>query len=236
MQFDYSSGFLLTAINVALIVLIGLTYMNYQSKGKNLFISFAIISGNFIIFFIPLFLLLFPLVNLISQYEVVLRLDFLEAEINSGVLALRISSIMIFINIVLLAGKKYEFILAERISAIYFQYVFYGLTLVMLWILTIMSKVSLSTVLLSWAIFFIIDDWAIITSYSNELKTHPIKAHANRILFFNTGILLLLVYTIFIHFGFIISLILTPFFFHIYFQTTVQTTLSTQNTNSIDVS
>ena len=75
----------------------------------------------------------------------------------------------------------------------------YGLFLVVLanlWFLTLHQAETVQIALMSWAFFFIIDDWAIIRDYSYALKGRVFGAHKLRIHVFNVLLIAVLVVTV----------------------------------------
>ncbi len=56
-----------------------------------------------------------------------------------------------------------------------------------LWVLTILPlpREPILVALLSWALFFIFDDWIIITGYARSLKGRIFPSHAARVHLFN---------------------------------------------------
>jgi hypothetical protein len=68
-------------------------------------------------------------------------------------------------------------------------------------------EVSLLVALLGWALFFVFDDWAIITQYARSLKGRIFPGHARRIDFFNAVLIGPLLILIFQQFSFAFAII-----------------------------
>ena len=141
-------------------------------------------------------------------------------ELSNGVLAMRFSSITLGYSVIItlrkitrmtpFPNKKTEkeyknYNEATKIGLPYFQTTrnrfehyflnltqnsYYSLVLTSLWILYFYEIDSISSVLLSYFLFMIIDDWTIIYSYSLRLKGLIINSHFIKILVLNIVLLI----------------------------------------------
>lgn len=152
------------------------------------------------------FLVIYPLYNLILQSF--WDLDFYQKQISLGTLALRITSLLLgfnflkslYIFITSKLKKTQDKLVADyadlqniepliNLEAINFilltQNLIYGAIILLLWIFIFLSKSLFELRIVSWGLFFIIDDWAIISDNLIALKGRILKWHRLRILFFN---------------------------------------------------
>lgn len=152
------------------------------------------------------FLLIYPLYNLISQ--IIFNLEFYQKEISQGTLALRITSLLLgfnflkslYIYITSKLKENQDKLVADypdlqkiepliNVQAISFllltQNLIYGAVILLLWIFIFLSKTLFELRVVSWGLFFIIDDWAIISDNLIALKGRILKWHRLRIVFFN---------------------------------------------------
>ena len=152
------------------------------------------------------FLLIYPLCNLLFQNF--LSLEIYKKEISQGTLALRFTSILLGFNFLkslynffaykLLQNQK-ELIadypdlqkIEPRINEAYIDFILvsqnliYGTVTLLLWVFVFLSKSLLELRVVTWGLFFIIDDWAIISDNLIALKGRILKWHKFRIIFFN---------------------------------------------------
>lgn len=173
------------------------------------------------IFTIPVFILLFLVYLALDFAIIYFSFGFLHheftnisfwrLELENGVLALRLAALMMFlesaykINILSriddwgdsrgITWKSSWSTLGEKIGIRLIpdiiQMFFYMLVIYILAI-SIMSGVQgLLVIISSWTLFFIVDDWRIISSYKNIKKICPIKSHRIRILLFNAFLFIL---------------------------------------------
>ncbi|MCB0409929.1 MAG: hypothetical protein KDD29_06890 [Flavobacteriales bacterium] len=166
-----------------------------------------------------LFALVYPILNLAFQTEN-LNVAFFKEELSLGIIGIRISSLILavrcLINFVKLFSiiqkvefkalkTKYEFeefiklkSKLEDSSLIIkslVQYSFYLIVIISLWVFTISNKNSLSIQVLSWGLFFIIDDWNIIAAYYEQLKGRILRFQKWKIVFFDILLSILLFYS-----------------------------------------
>ena len=71
------------------------------------------------------------------------------------------------------------------------QFLFYLSVIAALWLNAIDGAHSLALALASWALFFIIDDWVIISEYTDELQVPPIPTHLYKVIGFDIALILL---------------------------------------------
>ncbi|MZG55772.1 hypothetical protein, partial [Photobacterium lucens] len=89
-------------------------------------------------------------------------------------------------NIDLLDTKQASFLLQKDLfSMSTLQYAFYLSCVSSLWFSTINAYSTIIISLTSWCLFYIIDDWSIISDYSKEYKKTPMKSHKIKVNFFN---------------------------------------------------
>ena len=69
------------------------------------------------------------------------------------------------------------------------QYAVYFFAATLLWINLANDKSSIAGACLSWAFFFIVDDWVIICAYVRRLRGHIVRSHSYRIHGFNVLLL-----------------------------------------------
>ena len=77
------------------------------------------------------------------------------------------------------------------------QFAFYLSAVAALWLSAIDARHSLVTTLASWCVFFIADDWTIISDYTDHFQAPTISAHKYKIQFFNFALLLLVPMSLF---------------------------------------
>ena len=166
-----------------------------------------------IFFGFSLFIIIYPIVNILFQIHF-LTVEFFIVEIKTGILFLRISSFLIGIKIMQFffttlfheefKSKQFkDFPKLKDIPKItdytnfslllFSQYGYYLTILFSLWMFVIQGIDSILVLLLNWAIFFIIDDWILITDYSQIIKGRMLKKHKFRIYFFNIILFLLFI-------------------------------------------
>lgn len=73
----------------------------------------------------------------------------------------------------------------------FFQFAFYTCVIITLWLILIFQASSLWSQLSNFLVFFILDDWAIVSDYENALKGRIISGHAWKIFVFNLLLLTL---------------------------------------------
>lgn len=159
---------------------------------------------------------IYPILNLVYNYEIISG-NWLDQELANGLIGLRISSVIIGITsliytietvtseslfsskrILTKQGKFQELsnlsihISGEDLNYIIIgQYGFYLLIIIMLWISSILDCSNTLLLIINWALFFIIDDWAIISRYAIETNGRIFSTHRIRINIFNIALLLL---------------------------------------------
>ncbi len=182
-----------------------------------------------------LFLIFFPIVNfvfLLDDFSAVK--DGFKGELENGVLMLRISSLMVGVEIFIMDYKKsnFDFIDFDEIqenlnknknfysdsnyiplassnnfrTTVLGQYFFYAGAIIILWISTINNFNSMLGTIINWLIFFIIDDWTVIVEYVEKNKLLILKKHLLKIIIFNLLILAFATCIIYMYFGFFVSL------------------------------
>lgn len=121
-------------------------------------------------------------------------ISFIIQDLEESLFPLRIASLLITFQIGYLTYKiiKKEIVLDKSFnilkSYIPFQYLFYLLTIIFLWELNSLelSGHELAILkMLNWAVFFILDDFIIITAYSTKFNSLPFKWHSQLISVFN---------------------------------------------------
>lgn len=168
-------------------------------------IFFCLLSG----FLTSEFLLIYPIVNLFHQDF--LNLEFYKQELGTGVLALRVSSIILGFQSIttwsiyrkkiksrysdidnlkpLKFGKRkytlYGRFISRTITFFALQFFIYSSIALIIWFNNWFSLIYFERQLISWALLFIVDDWAIISDYFLHLKGRVLLMHDARILFFN---------------------------------------------------
>jgi len=168
---------------------------------------------------IVLMLLIYPFIGLVKQYHLI-DLDLIRHEITTGILPLRLSSLAIGSGFVLALLKGIFIVLrtlltrdkTEDFKGFYtllgpVQYFFYAIPIILLWVFTLNSHQSQAIALLSWAIAFIIDDWAIINSYTSKYGVRPLRLHVIRLVSFNIGITILSIYCVYKHYNILFALL-----------------------------
>ena len=190
-------------IGIIFLIAIFIYYILYEENNIGTFFGVLLISLGVCI---SSFLLIYPLYNLILQDF--LNLEFYHNEISQGTLALRITSLLLGFNFL---KSLYNFIenkikeTQEKLTASYpelveivsfikddfinfiivTQNLIYAAIVLLLWIFIFLSKSLFELRIVSWGLFFIIDDWAIISDNLIALKGRILKWHRLRILFFN---------------------------------------------------
>ena len=189
----------------------------------------------------PVFLLTFSIVVPIFQFNTI-TLSHITNELNNGLFGLRITSVIIGYNMIFSyfsflkddVKLKYEFPEVENWDEVLdhknifleqsIQYTLYSITLTFLWVCTILHIESIFITMMRWAVFFISDDWLIISHFSLILKGRKLKCHIYRIMGFNILISSLLIIVFFINFkkiidipiSFIVIIILSSLFIFMY--------------------
>ncbi|BDI14598.1 hypothetical protein ANSO36C_04000 [Nostoc cf. commune SO-36] len=157
---------------------------------------------------ISLFLLSYPLWNLYLQEGGLFNLQVYSKEITQGTLGLRITSLLLSFSYLQslynAVADRIPKITTELVSdypdlkdikpfssnstikiIIITQNIFYGAITLLLWIFIFSSKSLIELRIVSWGLFFIVDDWAIIHDNLIALKGRILRWHRFRILFFN---------------------------------------------------
>lgn len=223
MQFNYNFGFLpvcITGFTIFLFVCLVINNLNPKFSSKILesvndrtgvFVAFILAT----VYVLTFILLVYPIVNVLSQLNIAFSIDFIKSELANGTLPLRVSSFIIGYRFVTSATKPFTQRKIPFRQYLYkpCQYAFYTFPLFLLWLATIIGESSLGTILLSWTIVFILDDWIIIDDYTDKFKSSPLASHIDRIIGFNFIIFILFSITILFHFHFILSIILIPVLF-----------------------
>jgi hypothetical protein len=173
---------------------------------------------------LSVFSLLYPILNLTLQYERLLAsaIPFFTEEIQNGNLGLRLSAILMGVRGLgriqrLVRGEVFSapIILAHRSRPsdpvhkfhssadapyrdweILAQDGIYLVVITSLWLFVVTNVKSLTIAILSWALFFVVDDWAIIAD-NKEIGREPEKKHSRRITFFNLLLVVLTSYALF---------------------------------------
>lgn len=221
--------------------------------GLEEFREIVILGAVFIITFISIFCLIYPISNTlmnfkpyIMNYSFIRIRELLLFEISTGILPLRITSFTIGLNntitilktINLEQGHPYNedsvkelFYFKEfqelkidskiesyrnRMAHLYLnisQNTIYLMAALILWISFYLNIHTIITVLLSYTLFYIADDWKIIFKYSLAIKGRILKCHSNKIIFFDLLILLQSVYCLYsIYWTLIIFYLVLMFF------------------------
>jgi hypothetical protein len=77
------------------------------------------------------------------------------------------------------------------------QFAFYLSAVAALWLSAIDARHSLVTTLASWCIFFIADDWTIVSDYTDHFRVPAMTAHKYKIQLFNVTLLVLVPVSLF---------------------------------------
>ena len=156
--------------------------------------------------FISSFLIIYPILNILLQNFQ--SIAFYKHDISQGTLGLRITSIILSLSFLKsfynLTNNKFlenhrdltveysdlqeltSFFNDDKINfIILFQNLFYGTITLVLWVFILLSKSFLELQVIIWGLFFIVDDWAIISDNLIALKGRLLKWHKFRIIFFN---------------------------------------------------
>lgn len=160
------------------------------------------------------FLFIYPLYNLILQN--IFNLEIYKKEISQGTLGLRIASVILGFNclkIIYISSEEkmqknqdklvsdYPDLqtikpLMDNISinaTILTQKLIYVTIVLLLWVFIFKSKSLLELQVVSWGLFFIIDDWEIISDNLIALKGRILKWHRLRIVSFNIFLSILII-------------------------------------------
>lgn len=73
-----------------------------------------------------------------------------------------------------------------------FQFCFYLSAVTALWFCAIQGIHSLPTALASWCLFFIVDDWVVISDYTSQFDVPAISSHTMKVMGFNIALLVLI--------------------------------------------
>ena len=65
------------------------------------------------------------------------------------------------------------------------QFAFYLACVSSLWVCTLNGESSIIVMLTSWSLFYIIDDWTVMSEYSQKYRVMPLNAHKKKIFCFN---------------------------------------------------
>lgn len=198
-------------IGIILLILMAILAVREDLQGPqdgiylNIFVLFCFGVG----VSISSFLVIYPLLNLILQKF--WSLELYRNEISQGTLALRITSLLLGFNFLKSLYNFWEDILRnnqnnqkkpminflglQEISSVMdeddinvvlvSQNLIYGAVTLLLWIFIFLSKSFLELRVVTWGLFFIVDDWAIISENLVALKGRVLKSHKLRIVFFN---------------------------------------------------
>lgn len=214
MSFSYSKGLdqiVWLTIIITLILFIFFLIVFLQERGEeNLaspFLGAALFASCIGVYIgLVLFVLIFPLYNFLSQISLYFIEEFFFSEIENGILFLRLSSILLGFHVIemtikfLRVNKSPKEIRSEhRALLCYSQYGLYLISIFCLWMCIINNFSSSLVILLNWTVFFILDDWIIISAYYIKIDI-IIKPHLRRILFLNTVILIIFSFTLIYHF------------------------------------
>jgi hypothetical protein len=192
-------------------------------------------AGVFLLY-LPVFILLGPLVIglglSVAFYSVVNPLlqptvwkTFLQNELGTGVIGLRISSILVGTRAVWAAYKHFDHQWSYRTSSyqdkrdphieklplkvkpedlntlIVSQLGFYLTIIIMLWAFVLLDRHSIWISIVSWSLFFIVDDWIVISDVMWLLKGRVLFWHSLRIWAFNILLAILCGYSLYKEFG-----------------------------------
>jgi len=233
MPFSYSNGLVLIvwltiAIAIILFILFLIIFLQTRGKEENLaspFLGATILVSCFAVYIgLVLFVLIFPLYNLLAQIPSYIIEDYFFSEIGNGILFLRLSSFLLGchvleITINFLRGNKppKENSSEHRVLLCYAQYGLYLISVFCLWMCIINNFSSSLVILLNWIVFFILDDWIIISSYYIKIDK-ILKSHIIRIILLNTVILIIFSITLIYHFKLIWSVIaiIITFIFYLF--------------------
>ncbi|MDF2388737.1 hypothetical protein JMG10_45405 [Nostoc ellipsosporum NOK] len=162
---------------------------------------------------VTVFLLIHPIINLSKQPF--LDFQFYRQELSTGILVLRINSILFGYKALILITqiekdeneflanfstysdlKEIQNVISSNLIGLIVltQSVIYTSITLYLWYLILFFQTSLETRLVSWGLFFIADDWNIIADNLVALKGRIFESHQWRIIIFN----IFLVFTILI--------------------------------------
>jgi hypothetical protein len=72
------------------------------------------------------------------------------------------------------------------------QFVFYLSAVAALWLCAIEDRQSLVSSIANWCVFFIVDDWVVMTDYAIHFRSRVLKSHSIRIGIFNLLLLVLI--------------------------------------------
>jgi hypothetical protein len=79
---------------------------------------------------------------------------------------------------------------SDLVSLSFFQFSFYLVALAALWACSIAGVHTLLAALASWALLFIVDDWAVIADYCQRFDSLPMKTHSVKVLCINLVLLI----------------------------------------------
>lgn len=205
----------------------------FAAFGLFLVYIIAVLPVIFFYYFITVFPPAYSLASLFFQGP--LGVEFFEAELSSGTVALRIVSLIAFANVIkymyisrriLKLQKAHDWAgravtekqsiksnrllsMSHVVQSIYSQSSFYMLAISLLWVFKIYDIDSLATHAATWALFFIIDDWSIISDYMVRYKQALIKTHFIRVGFINALLAGVATYTAYVNFdSWLFSLVL----------------------------
>ncbi len=142
--------------------------------------------------------------------------NWINTELHNGLITLRVTSIILFYRFYAYFSKKIydgKFSLSHIVfkmyrtrvgrmgysdysSAYFAQLGFYILLIYFLWFFARNSISLIAASILNWGLFFIIDDWVIIHSYSDQFKK-ILRFDNNKVIGFNIGLSMLLMITLF---------------------------------------
>lgn len=78
---------------------------------------------------------------------------------------------------------------SDLVSLSFFQFSLYLVALAALWVCAIAAVQTLLAALASWALLFIVDDWAVIADYCHRFDSLPMTAHSVKVLCINLVLL-----------------------------------------------
>ncbi|HFQ5296572.1 TPA: hypothetical protein ACGVAW_000982 [Vibrio vulnificus] len=85
-----------------------------------------------------------------------------------------------------LSSQQADLLLKKDLSFLStLQFAFYLACVTSLWFSTFSGESSIFVMLTSWCLFYIIDDWSVISEYSREHGVMPIDGHKNKVNAFN---------------------------------------------------
>lgn len=166
--------------------------------------------------FIIIFPVIFCTIDLLNRK--ILSLAFWDSEIKDGLIQLRITTYLLSYNMaksaITLIKNKYSNNCTEldfKLSISHFsQFGFFLSITTFLWICYNFDVRDISTIITSWGLLFIFDDWVIITEYTKFFNRDALPSHLKKILFLDFLLLISIMVTTFQNLS--IAMLLTTLF------------------------